>query len=101
MMQRNLPPVARRGVWVSGSLALLMGAFCLAAWFCGWAAQWSAAGVITVKTNMALAQILAGAALLLLPGSGPGTARHRLGTVLGALVFLIGALTLSEHLFHY
>lgn len=54
---------------------------------------------ITMKTNMALALLLSGAALLLLEVSNPRPWRRYAGGCAGAAVFLIGALTLYEHLF--
>jgi PAS domain S-box-containing protein len=69
------------------------------AWYLGAAAQWNAEGIITVKTNMALGQLLAGAALLLLAPAGLSRTRRWAGNAAAVLVLLIGALTLSEHLF--
>ncbi len=89
----------RRGIYLTGTLAVLIGAFWLAAWFTGYAAMLSLAGSITVKTNMALAQLLAGSALLLLGIPRQHDAARPLGTILAAVVFVIGALTLSEHIF--
>jgi PAS domain S-box-containing protein len=96
------PAFVRYGLLIAGTIAGLIGAFWLIAWRAGVAALWSATpGVITVKTNMALGQVLAGAALLLLAPPRLRSLRKRLGTTAAAIVFLIGALTLSEHLFHY
>jgi PAS domain S-box-containing protein len=89
------------GVRILGFGAIVIGLSWLCFWFSGVAPRWSAAGVNTVKTNMALCQVLAGAALLLLAPSNCQPLRQRLGMIASAVVFLIGALTLSEHLFSY
>lgn len=93
------PGSAAWAVRVTGAMAMFIGGFWLVAWLGGWAAQWSAAAVLTVKTNMALGQLLAGVALLLLAGPVAGRQRRAVGTGLAALVLLIGACTLSQHLF--
>jgi PAS domain S-box-containing protein len=90
----------RYSVAIAGTITLAIGASWLVAWFLGIAAQWSANGIITVKTNMALGQVLAGAALLLLEPASVGRRRRWVGAAAAALVILIGGLTLSEHLFH-
>jgi PAS domain S-box-containing protein len=89
------------GVRILGFGAIAIGLSWLCFWFSGVAPRWSAEGVNTVKTNMALCQVLAGAALLLLAPSNGKPLRQRLGMLAGGVVFLIGALTLSEHLFSY
>ena len=95
------PSFLRYGVSIAGTITLAIGAAWLVAWSLGIAAQWSAKSVITVKTNMALGQALAGAALLLLGPASVRGRRWRLGAAAAVLVLLIGALTLSEHLLHY
>ena len=70
-------------------------------WLTGIAARWSAAGILVVKTNMALSLVFAGTALLLLAPAAARPLRRRLGLLGAAVVFLIGALTLSQHLFGY
>jgi PAS domain S-box-containing protein len=94
------PVLLRFGLPITGGLALAIGASWLVAWFLGVAAQWSTEGVITVKTNMALGQLLAGVALLLLGPASVSRKRRWAGGAAAVLVLLIGALTLSEHLFH-
>ena len=79
-------------------MAILIGGFWLVAWPAGLAAHWSAAGEIAVKTNMAFSLTLAGMALLLVGPATAGRSRKILGTVLALVVFLMGALTLCEHL---
>lgn len=96
---RLSPAVVRRGVWIAGALSVLIGGFWLGAWLAGFGAKWSAMGMLTVKANTALAQILAGSALLLLvPGDARGW-RRGLGVVFSAAILLIGSLTVCEHLF--
>jgi PAS domain S-box-containing protein len=108
---------------LAGSAALVVGGFHLALYLGGWVTHWSmVSGQTIMKTNMALGQALAGAAMLLLEPSLVGwpattetiAARNptgsywrslplrRLAGGLGALIVLtIGILTLSEHLFDY
>ncbi len=93
---------ALRALWalrLAAAVPLLIGAFWLTAWFSGAAALWSAGPSATVKTNMALGQFLIGVALFLLTPTEPAPWRHRLGLGAAACVFIIGILTLGEHLF--
>ncbi len=92
------PDAARYGIIIAGMLTMLIGAFWLGAWFTGYAARHSLAGFITVKTNMALGQLLGGMALLLLGVGRPTGARRWVGTLFASVVLLIGTLTLGEHL---
>jgi PAS domain S-box-containing protein len=71
----------------------------LAAWLVGAAARWSASGFFTMKTNMALSLVIAGAALLLVEPRRTSPVRRAVGMVLAAVVVLIGTLTLVEHIF--
>jgi PAS domain S-box-containing protein len=97
-----LPPVVvRLGVPIAGLITMSIGGFWLVAWFSGMAAQWSKGEVITPATNIALALTLAGAALLLLGPKEPAARWRWAGTAAAVMVLLIGALTLSEHWFHY
>jgi hypothetical protein len=93
----------RRGwfVWVCGAVATIDGVIWLTLWFTGVAGHWSAEGALTMKTNMAFSLTLGGISLLLLGGTAASPLRRWTGAVLAALVFLIGVLTFSEHLFHY
>jgi signal transduction histidine kinase/CheY-like chemotaxis protein len=76
-----------------------VGAAYLGLWLAGVAAHWSAAGVITMKANMALALVLAGVSLWLLePAASTGRGRRVAGTLAAAAVLLMGALTLLQHL---
>jgi PAS domain S-box-containing protein len=84
------------GVWAAS-----IGAIWLALWLAGVAARWSAAGALIPKTNMALGMTLGAASLLLLADQWISRARRWTGTALAAMVFLIGGLTLSEHVFGY
>jgi len=87
-----------QAVRLAGAIATLIGAFYFVTWQVGLAPRWSAAGAITMKTNMSVSLVLAGVALLLLE-HGQVTPRRRLAGALAALlVFLVGLLTLSEHL---
>jgi signal transduction histidine kinase len=83
----------------AGATAALVGGGYLAAWLAGTAARWSAAGAITMKANMAFSLLVAGAALLLVEPAEPSPARRWAAAAGGALVLLVGALTLGEHLF--
>ncbi len=91
-------PVSPSAVRVAGAVAALIGGYWLAIWFSGGAPERVAAGIIIPKTNMALCQLLGGVALLLLAEAAPASLRSRTGTALAALVFLVGVLTLAEHL---
>ncbi len=51
-----------------------------------------------MRTNMALAHMLAGAALVLLGGVEVTARRRAFGIVAAALVVLVGALTLAQYL---
>ena len=82
-----------------GFLGTAIGGTYLVAWLNGSAARWSAAGVLTMKTNMALSLLLAGVALVLLERGTPSSARMVTVSALGSVVLLVGGLTLSEHLF--
>jgi PAS domain S-box-containing protein len=119
----SIPGAARLAAWtagLAGLAAMLTGSTWLAAWLGGVAAAWSASGQVTTKTNMAVSQLLAGAALLLLrpaaavlpqrsmPGNptphgdrSPLPLAHSAGTALAFIVLVIGAMTLSEHLSHF
>jgi PAS domain S-box-containing protein len=79
--------------------AALIGATWLFLWALGIAPRWSATGIITVKTNMALAQLLGGAALFAFASGEPSSRRRWVGIAAAVLVLLIGAFTLGEHLF--
>ncbi len=99
MTQKDFSPVVTWGVRIAGATAALIGSYWLAAWGGGWAAQWSAAGMITMKTNMALCLVLGGIALAL-GYSAVTRPRRTFGLLLGAVVLLVGTLTLGEHLLH-
>ncbi len=85
---------------VLGLFAAMIGLTWLVLWFTGLAPTWGAE-VVTVKTNMAFGQLLAGITLLLLAPLDCHPLRKRLAIVAASGVFLLGALTLSEHLFGY
>jgi PAS domain S-box-containing protein len=92
-----LSRVARAGAVVAAAI----GGTYLLAWLGGAAARWSAAGAITMKTNMAVSLLLAGVALFLVEPTAPSHARRTAGSILGALVLVVGALTLLEHVFRW
>ena len=100
-MGRRFAPWMSRVVRACCLLSSVLGGAYLFAWLAGYAARWSAAGVLTMKANMALALVLASGALWLLERSDGSPSRRSVGIVLGLLVFLVGLLTLSEHLLRY
>jgi PAS domain S-box-containing protein len=89
------------GVRIAGATSAGIGGTWLALWLSGLAAGWSSSGVITVKTNMAVGQLLAGISLLLLGSAQKGMWRRYAAGLAAAVVLMIGTLTLSEHLFRY
>jgi PAS domain S-box-containing protein len=89
----------RWGAPAAGLSAAAIGVVYLVAWLVGAAARWSASGVLTVKANMALSLVMAGAALLLVEPKRTAPVRRAVGIVLAALVVLVGTLTLVEHVF--
>jgi len=93
--------LVRYGVRLAGVVGVVIGGFWLAAWLSGVAPQWSSASAITVKTNMAAGQLLAGVALLLAGAETVSSQRRALALAAAVLVLLIGVLTLSEHVFQY
>ncbi len=95
----HTPPAVTRVVAVGGAMSMLIGGVYLAAWLTGAAPAWSAAGrIITMKTNMALALVMAAAALLLLNGKSLAPLRRAAGIIASAVVIAIGVLTLAQHL---
>ncbi len=88
-------------VRLCGGGVAILGAIWLALWLAGVAGRWSADGALVLKTNMALCMLLGGASLLLSSGPAPSPTRRWTAGVLAAVVFLVGALTLSEHVFAY
>jgi PAS domain S-box-containing protein len=80
---------------------VLIGTFYVIAWLHGLPPAWAANGVITMKTNMALAQVLAGGAILVLRGFAAAKPWRAVAIVASAVVLLIGALTLAEYLFRF
>lgn len=91
-----------RGVFpVASAVPIIIGSVWLVLWFSGIASGWAAEGAITVKTNMALAQVLGGVSLLLLGSREVRRIRRLLGVALAAVVFAVGTITLSEHIFNY
>src|SRR4051794_12873329 len=84
------------GARIAAAIPIAVGCVWLTWAFNGRSAEWARAGVISVKTNMALAQVLAGAALALL--AWPSSSRQRwIGLLLASAVLLIGGLTLSQY----
>ena len=89
----------RWGAPAAAMAAAAIGAAYLAAWMFGAAARWSTNGVVTMKANMALSLVMSGVALLLVDPRRTSRARRTIGVALAAVVMVIGALTLLEHLF--
>ncbi len=85
-------------VRVLAAVAIAIGAFWVAAWIAGLAQAWATL-YLTVKFNMAVAQIAAGTALLLLHDPGPSRPRTWVGVAAAAFVLGLGAATLEEHVF--
>jgi PAS domain S-box-containing protein len=94
----DLVPVARTVSRVAGAGAVLLGLVQLALWALGVPARWAAEGAITMKTNLALAHVLAGAALVLLGARAATSRRRAVAAAAAAVVLALGALTLAEHL---
>jgi len=88
------------GATVAGATAAAVGGLYLLAWLVGAAARWSAAGVLTMKTNMAASLLMAGVSLLLIEPRRTSSSRRAVGMVLAGAVFLVGALTVCEHIFN-
>jgi signal transduction histidine kinase/PAS domain-containing protein len=85
-------------VRICGAAAGGNGVVWLTLWLAGVAGRWSVQGAVTMKTNMALCLALGGGSLLLLASPAASAGRRWAAGCLGALVLLIGGLTLSEHL---
>jgi PAS domain S-box-containing protein len=81
-----------------GVLSGLIGAIVFAGWMLGIAPLRDVTGVVTMKTNTALATLLAGVALVLLIPERAGPGRRWAGRVCAVVVMLLGMLTFSEHL---
>ncbi len=93
------PPAVANAIRVLGAIALATGGVYLALWHDGVAPAWSAAGVMTMKANMAVALLLAAVALLLLTPAESRAPWRAAGLVPAAVVLLVGVLTLAEHAF--
>jgi PAS domain S-box-containing protein len=87
-----------------GCIPILIGGYWLIAWLGGWANEWSvqgaATGKIIMKTNNALCQLLSGLTIILIGLKENNTRVRIIASVFAAVVFIIGAMTLSEHIFH-
>lgn len=81
----------------TGSVVAAVGAWYLGAWLFGLMTEHGITSM-TLKTNTALGLLLAGLALVLLVPERTGPARRWLGRLCATIVFVLGALTLSEHL---
>jgi peptidoglycan/LPS O-acetylase OafA/YrhL len=79
-------------------LSGLIGATVLVGWMLGVAPLRDLTGVITMKTNTALAMLLAGAGLVLLIPQQTTRGRRYAGQACAAVVLALGAMTFSEHL---
>lgn len=83
----------------AGALVTLVGALVLTGWLFDIHGLKSVYADITMKANAALSLLLAGASLWALNVGGERTFARRAGQACAAAVALVGALTLSEHLF--
>ena len=86
-----------RGAIAAAVVASALGAFYLVAWLTGAAAQWLAAGALTIRTNMAICQALGGICLLSLLIAERATVTRIILVVTTPVLFAVGALTLAEH----
>ncbi len=78
-----------------------IGAAAMAGWLLGIPALTRAHhSLVTMKANMALCLMLGGAALWLLQDEEPGRTRRRVAQGCAAVIVLLGALTLTEHVAH-
>ena len=97
---RPLERLLVRAAWVFGVLSGLTGAIVFAGWMLlGPAALQEWSGPISMKTNAALAMLLAGAGLVLLIPEQATGGRRGAGRMCAAVVLALGALTFSEHVF--
>jgi hypothetical protein len=87
----------KRMAWCLGMLSGLIGAIVFIGWMLGIVPLRDLTGVVTMKTNTALATLLAGAALLLFIPAQARPGRRSAGRVCAAIVMLLGMLTFSEH----
>jgi PAS domain S-box-containing protein len=90
---------AKRFSRVVGALVALVGALVLAGWLFDIHGLKSVYGDITMKANAALALLLAGTSLWTTGVDEERTFARRAGQACAAVVALVGALTLSEHVF--
>lgn len=98
---RSASALTTWGVRIAGALTVLMGAVFLVLWLAGIGNELSSRNIIIPKTNLALAFLLSGTSLLLLERDGVGKVARQIALVLAAVTMLLGALTLSEHLFEW
>lgn len=82
----------------AAAIGTVTGTFWLVLWFNGKAVAWSAAGMITPKTNTALAMTLCGLALWLVNARRLSQMRSAIAAACAGLVLLIGAVTFVENL---
>jgi len=100
-LTNTLEPIERRlrlCAAGAGAVAACTGAFYLLAWLSG-VMTYRGIHAITIKTNSALALFLCGTALLLVASGTEQAAARLLSRIFAALAMVIGALTLSEHIF--
>jgi len=83
----------------AAALVTLVGALVLAGWLFDIHGLKSVYADITMKANAALSLLLAGASLWALKAGGERAFARRAGQACAAAVALVGALTLSEHIF--
>jgi PAS domain S-box-containing protein len=94
-----VPRYVPAAIHACAAISFTIGVVHLVAWAAGVVPRWSAAGVITVKTNMALSQVLGATALYLLTKGRGGKLGRGAGMAAASLVAAVGALTLVQHAF--
>jgi signal transduction histidine kinase len=88
---------AHRFSALAGTAAIALGALVLVGWQLDVPQLKGAGGSITMKPNAALLFVLVGASILSLRAPSGRPYNRRLGMALGAIVAIIAALTLSQH----